>query len=116
MAVFVIAALFWVFSLAPTALVGPGTAVEVPDVSGMEAAEGMQELEDLGLLPRQTEDSSDTIESGYIIGTDIDPGSTVSPGQEIVVIVSAGKAKVTLPNLSFKSEAEPVDARWDRNR
>jgi serine/threonine-protein kinase len=108
MAVFVIAALFWVFSLAPTSLVGPGTAVEVPDVSGMEAAEGIQELEDLGLLPRQTEDSSDTIESGYIIGTDIDPGSTVSPGQEIVVIVSAGKAKVTLPNLSFKSEAEAI--------
>jgi serine/threonine-protein kinase len=108
MAVLVVAALFWVFSLAPTNLVGPGTAVKVPDVAGLEAAEGVQILEDEGLLPRQTEEASDTVDPGFIIGTDIEPGSTVSPGQEIVVIVSAGKPKVTLPNLAFKSEADAI--------
>ncbi len=110
MAVLVVAALFWVFSLAPTDLVRSGTAVTVPDVSGLSWEAGSTKLTDLGLEPTKVEKADEKVEAGFIIDTDIDPGATVAPGQPIEVRVSSGKAKVTLPNLSFATEDAAKEA------
>jgi serine/threonine-protein kinase len=104
MAVLVVAALFWVFNLAPTNLVGAGTTVEVPNVSGQSWESASEELSALGLEPTKVEISDDKIEAGFVIDTDVEPGSKVAPGQPIEVRVSSGKAKVTIPNLAFASE------------
>jgi len=104
MAVLVVAALFWVFNLAPTNLVGAGTAVQVPDIAGMTWEEGSQELVDLGLQPLQRLEASETYDLNLIIRTNVEPGQTVAPGQVVEVFVSSGKEKVSIPNLAFKSE------------
>jgi serine/threonine protein kinase/beta-lactam-binding protein with PASTA domain len=104
MAVLVVAALFWVFNLAPTNLVGAGTTVEVPNVAGQSWETASEKLSDLGLEPSKVEVSDETVKSGYVIDTDVEPGAKVAPGQPIEVRVSSGKAKVTVPNLAFATE------------
>ena len=104
MAVLVVAALFWVFNMAPTNLVGTGTTVEVPNVSGQTWEAASEKLSQLGLEPSKIEIADESVEAGYVIETNIEPGARVAPGQPIEVHVSSGKAKVTIPNLAFATE------------
>ena len=104
MAVLVVAALFWVFNMAPTNLVTSGTTIAVPDVAGKSWEAGRDQLTNLGLEPTQVAKADEEVKAGFIIDTNIEPGATVSPGQSIEVRVSSGKAKVTIPNLAFATE------------
>ena len=104
MAVLVVAALFWVFNMAPTNLVTSGTTIPVPDVAGKSWEAGRDQLTNLGLEPTQVEKADEDVKAGFIIDTNIEPGATVSPGQSIEVRVSSGKSKVTIPNLAFATE------------
>jgi len=110
MIVIIVAAMVWVFSLAPEQLVGSGTSISVPDVSGEPAESGIQELSDLGLRPSQIDRADADVPSGIIISTSIDPGTKVGPGEAIDVYVSTGKPAVTLPSLLNKTEAEAIAA------
>ncbi len=110
MIVIIVAAMVWVFNLAPSQLVGSGTSITVPDVSGEPAESGLQELTDLGLRPTQVDNPDDEVPAGIIISTSIDPGTKVGPGESIDVYVSTGKPAVTLPSLLNKTEAEAIAA------
>lgn len=116
------AAMFWVFSLRPTELVGPGAAVEVPDVIGLtydssESGEsGSQILIDAGLDVRKIEqvitpeEGEEIPAKGTILSTDPPAGETVSPGTTVIVTVSAGPQLITVPNLAFRSAADATAA------
>ncbi len=105
MVVIIVAAMVWVFSLSPTNI-APDLAVEVPDVAGQQAEAGIEELSSLGLTPHRVDKASADVEAGIIISTSIDPGTRVSKGEDIDVIVSTGPPSVSLPSLTYASEAD----------
>ena len=104
-AVVIAAVLFWALNLERTQLVG-AIAITVPDVVGLQYDEGGQILLDAELEPDPQTEVSDTVPEGEIISTDPAAGITVSPGQVITVVVSAGPEPVDVPSLSLLTLAE----------
>jgi len=103
--VILVAATWFVFSLQSENVVGPGAAVEVPDVVGMSVEQGTQELQDLGLTFGQTTRVSEDVPEGEIIEQTPGPGTTVSPGQKVDLVVSSGVPLVTIESLVFQDQA-----------
>jgi len=102
--VIIVAAVWFVFSLqADDDLLGPGAAVDVPELVGEDIESALQTLEAAGLSARQTTRASD--DAAFPAGTILEqtpPGGTrVSPGAEVQLVVSSGAAPVTVPNLAF---------------
>lgn len=104
-AVVIAAVLFWALSLERTQLVD-AVAITVPDVVGLQYDEGGQILLDAELEPEPKTEVSATVPEGEIISTDPAAGITVSPGQVITVLVSAGAARIDVPSLSLLTLAE----------
>jgi serine/threonine protein kinase len=102
--VILVAATWFVFSLQSENIVGAGAAVEVPDVVGMDVEPGTQLLEELGLEVRSTTRASEEVPEGEIMEQTPGAGITVSPGQEIELLVSSGAPLVTLESLVFQDQ------------
>ncbi|MGV8852552.1 MAG: Stk1 family PASTA domain-containing Ser/Thr kinase [Rhodoglobus sp.] len=107
MTVVIIAVVVWAFSLTPTQL-GGASAVVVPDVASMTYDKGEALLLDSDLVPKRVDQASDTVEEGIIIRTDPGPGQSVALGLEIEVVVSLGRAPVTVPNVSNMQEPAAI--------
>jgi len=107
MAVIIVAAMVWVFSLSPTSI-APDLAITVPDVSGQTAEAGIQELTEAGLTPKRIDKADPDVSAGVIISTSIRPGARVNQGEAIDVIVSTGPPSVALPSLMFLAEADAI--------
>jgi serine/threonine protein kinase/beta-lactam-binding protein with PASTA domain len=99
--VILVAATWFVFTLQSENIVGPGAAVEVPDVVGMDVDQGTQELLDLGLTSTPSED----VPEGEIMEQTPGAGITVSPGQEVDIVVSSGVPLVSIESLVFQDQA-----------
>ncbi len=106
MIVIIAAAMVWVFSLQPTQI--SNTGITVPKVAGLTAEAGLQQLTDAGLDPTRIDRPDDTVAAGVIISTSIEPGTRVSKGEAIDVIVSTGKPAVALPGMTYMSESDAI--------
>ena len=106
MAVIVVAALVWVFSLTPENLVGPGAAATVPNVIGMQYDAGKAKLEAAKVKPTSVSQPDEKHKKGEIISIDPPVGTSVVPGQAVTVTVSSGPPAVSLPGLVFKAQAD----------
>jgi len=72
-------------------LSGGQSLVKVPDVSQMSQRAAQRELEQAGLRAGDiSEQSSDSVPSGYIIGTRPTRGSRVEPSSPVALVVSTG--------------------------
>lgn len=103
--VVIAAVLFWALNLERTPLV-EAVAIAVPNVVGLQYDEGGQILLDAELQPDPVTEVSDSVPEGEIISTDPAAGITVSPGQVVTVIVSAGPQPIDVPSLTLLSLAE----------
>jgi serine/threonine protein kinase len=103
--VILVAATWFVFTLQGQNLVGPGAAVEVPDVVGIDVGQGTELLEEAGLEVSSTSRPSEDVPEGEIMEQTPEAGITVSPGQEVELVVSSGAPLVTVPSLVFATEA-----------
>ena len=110
MVVVVVAALFWVFSLTPENLVGPGAASKVPNIVGETYKEGAAKLQDAKLIVDKLEQSSDKYDVDHIIDVSPAVGQKLIPGTHVQVTVSTGPQAVTLPSLVYKAEADAETA------
>ncbi|TXK19959.1 Stk1 family PASTA domain-containing Ser/Thr kinase [Homoserinibacter sp. GY 40078] len=108
MIVVIVAALVWVFSLTPGNYLSPDAAIVVPDVVGQEAEVGVTTLTDAGLRVSQVERPNADVEEGVIVSMSIDAGARVSPGESIELVISSGAPSVTLPALTYQSEADAI--------
>ncbi len=102
--VILVAAVFWVFSLQSQDLIGSGAAVDVPDVVGLDVEPGTQLLEDAGLSFDQTTRPDEDVPEGEIMEQTPEPGTTVSPGQEVQIVVSSGAPLVDVPSLVYQDQ------------
>ncbi len=71
----------------------------VPNVVNTKLSDVQSQLEQLGLEVKVTEQSSDTVDAGYIISQDLEEGTTIEDGMEINLVVSTGNDKISVENV-----------------
>jgi serine/threonine protein kinase len=81
---------------------------KVPKVVGLTKEEAIKALEDANLLAEVIEDTSKTIEEGYVISQETKENTEINAGETIKIHVSIGTGieQVTVPYLTGKTEAE----------
>jgi serine/threonine-protein kinase len=79
---------------------------KVPEVKNLSKDAAIVELDNNKLQYKFTEQESDTVESGKVIGTNPEEGSTVEENTQIEVYISSGPKKVSLTNVTYYSEDE----------
>jgi eukaryotic-like serine/threonine-protein kinase len=76
----------------------------VPDLAGVELSAAKGQLEPLKLkLKEGTGQYSDTVPQGVVISSDPKADTTLKPGSTVTVIVSKGRAPITVPDLTNKN-------------
>lgn len=80
--------------------------VEVPKVIGDTEEEAKEKLEDLGLIVEVVEESSKKVQEGIVIKQDLAEKTKIEAGSTIVITVSSGTSKVTVPSVTGKTEEE----------
>jgi serine/threonine-protein kinase len=76
----------------------------VPDVAGMELSAARGELEQVKLKLKEGKgEYSDEVPQGVVISTDPKADTTLRPGETVTVVVSKGRAPITVPDLSGKN-------------
>ncbi len=80
--------------------------VRIPDVLNQSEDEAQKILTDAGLVVDSKFEFDDTIEEGKVISTSPKPGAEVKEGSKVVIVISKGSEKGTIPNLEGKTEAE----------
>ncbi len=88
-------------SVALTVSAGP-SAVEVPNLEGMDQDQAREALKSAGLeLGNQNPEDSPTVEKGRVIRSEPADGESVEPGSVVDIVVSTGLVKV--PDFTGKS-------------
>ena len=95
---------------AVTLLVSAGPAnVEVPGLVGRTRVDAEALLAAAGLSPGViTFEQSPTVASGEVMAQSPDPGTLVSAGAEVNMVISAGVDALVVPDVAGKSEADAV--------
>src|SRR5262249_38705535 len=84
---------------------GPGTA-RVPDVTGQARSAAVKQLTDLGFKTTEERATSDTVTENHVISTRPDIGTELDKGANVVLVVSSGKQRVTVPKVVDLTEDE----------
>ena len=84
--------------------------VKVPKVTGLTQDDATKQLEDLGLVVNVEETYSSKVEAGYVIEQSVKENEEIDAGESITIKVSKGTEKVTVPDLTGKTEIEAKTA------
>lgn len=81
--------------------------VKVPSVLGKSYEDAQSALRARGLSATRKEESSDSVEAGYVIRTEPEPGEEVAVGSTVTVIVSSGPANTNkkVPDLTGMTQS-----------
>jgi serine/threonine protein kinase/beta-lactam-binding protein with PASTA domain len=83
----------------------------LPDLVGYEVDLAMQQLQDLKLVVDRRDDYNDVVEKNRVIGTDPPAnGQEVSPGFKLTLIVSKGRAPITIPRVVGQNVNQATNA------
>jgi beta-lactam-binding protein with PASTA domain/tRNA A-37 threonylcarbamoyl transferase component Bud32 len=82
----------------------------VPDLRGMEVAEAIDRLTDLGLEAEQETVADTEIEPGLVAGTDPPEGTQMVAGSLVTLFVSGGPADVEVPRVIDLTEEQARQA------
>ncbi|MEV6599404.1 Stk1 family PASTA domain-containing Ser/Thr kinase [Actinoplanes sp. NPDC051346] len=76
----------------------------VPDLVGLEKAAAKGELENIKLAYKEGPGQySDTVPQGVVISTEPKSGQTLKPGDTVTVVISKGKAPITVPVVTGRN-------------
>jgi eukaryotic-like serine/threonine-protein kinase len=76
----------------------------VPDLTGVELSAAKGQLEPLKLkLKEGTGQYSDTVPQGVVISSDPKADTPLKPGSTVTVVISKGRAPITVPDLTNKN-------------
>jgi eukaryotic-like serine/threonine-protein kinase len=89
--------------------------VGVPNVVGIREELAKQRVEDAGLVPRVERAASTEFDKGIVMDQRPDGGARVQNGDEVVLIVSTGVPKATVPNVVGMDYGAAVDALTEAN-
>ncbi|MBP3831786.1 MAG: Stk1 family PASTA domain-containing Ser/Thr kinase [Clostridia bacterium] len=85
----------------------------VPKVVGLKQEEAIKALEDAKLKYEIKEENSKKVEAGYIIEQETEAEKTVNAGDKVVIHVSLGVKKISVPSVLGKSEKDATKALKD---
>ncbi len=85
----------------------------VPDVKGKSQEEAIKLLEDANLKYQIIEEESKKIEAGYVVSQETDANKKVNAGDTVVIHVSTGVKKSSVPSVIGKSEDDAEKALTD---
>ena len=71
----------------------------VPNVENLSLDSVKSQLEELGLTVVTTEEASDNVAAGCIISQDLEPGTEITDGMTINLVVSTGSEKTSVPDV-----------------
>ena len=98
LAALLIGLVFWVASIQTQEQV-PANSRIVPDVTDMAYDRANEILGEEDLLAYRLDEPSTEVAEGNVIRTDPAAGTSVAPGQQVKVFVSAGQEMVVVPAL-----------------
>ena len=78
----------------------------VPKVVGMEKDEAIKALEDAKLKVEVVEETSKKVQEGYVISQETDPETDAYAGDTVIIHVSTGVEKATVPDVVGKTQDE----------
>jgi serine/threonine-protein kinase len=84
--------------------------IAVPNVVGIREELAKQRIEDEGLTPRVERTASTEFDKGIVMDQRPEGGARVQEGDEVVLIVSTGVPKATVPDVVGMDYADAVDA------
>jgi beta-lactam-binding protein with PASTA domain len=84
--------------------------IVVPFVVGIREDLAKQKLEDAGLTPKVERAASTEFDKGIVMDQRPDANARVQQGDEVVLIVSTGVPKATVPDVVGRDYAQAVDA------
>jgi eukaryotic-like serine/threonine-protein kinase len=84
--------------------------IAVPNVVGIREELAKQRIEDEGLTPRVERAASTEFDKGIVMDQRPEGGARVQEGDEVVLIVSTGVPKATVPDVVGMDYADAVDA------
>lgn len=88
---------------------GQNTVV-VPKVTGLTQEDATSQLEELGLVVSIEEVYNTKVEAGYVVEQSVKANEEIDAGETVTLKVSKGTEKVTVPDLTGKTEAEAKKA------
>ncbi|HVA73740.1 MAG TPA: PASTA domain-containing protein [Acidimicrobiales bacterium] len=88
---------------------GP-TPVQIPDVAGKTQDQATAILKQAGFTVNVTQQNSNTVDQGIVIGTNPPAGQTAGKGAAVQLIVSSGKQQVQIPSLVNQSPGQAGQA------
>ena len=78
----------------------------VPKVVGMEKDKAIKALEDAKLKVEVVEETSKKVQEGYVISQETDPDTEAFAGDTVIIHVSTGVEKATVPDVIGKTQSE----------
>ncbi len=84
---------------------GPGQAT-VPGVVGDKQADAEKAMKDAGFKTDVRKETSDTVKKGRVISTQPGENTQLEKGRTVVLVVSQGREKVSVPDVVGKKESE----------
>jgi eukaryotic-like serine/threonine-protein kinase len=87
-------------------LLRPSLGIQLANLAGQQATEVEATLTRLGFHPAETRETSLTVPAGEVKRTDPAPGTLLTDGQQVTVVVSAGRPKVAVPDVAGRSYAD----------
>jgi beta-lactam-binding protein with PASTA domain/predicted Ser/Thr protein kinase len=88
--------------------IGGGNTVSVPFVEGEMQNLAVNEIKNAGLTPKVHKRANDAVDVGRVFDQDPNGGEDVDKGTTVVLIVSSGQAKTTVPNVVGMNRDEAV--------
>ena len=109
--------LFLVTALVATAAwffgMGPGSPVQIPQLSGQSAASAQQALEAGRVSSSATRVFDDEIKKGLVVGSEPDAGTTIRRYQSVELLISKGPELFAVPNVVGLEESTAQKALKD---
>jgi eukaryotic-like serine/threonine-protein kinase len=99
-AIAVIAGLVWGFNYVSSS----GGNIAVPNVVGLTQAQAQKEIVQAGLVPSVSDQASSSVHKGDVISTNPPFGTKLSKNATVKLVVSAGPASVSVPNVVGENE------------
>ncbi|MCP4087761.1 MAG: Stk1 family PASTA domain-containing Ser/Thr kinase [Actinomycetia bacterium] len=72
-------------------------AAEIPDLEGASVSAASSELARLGFIVAEREEPSETVEEGFVLGTDPPALTSLAPGETVTILISTGIAEEEVP-------------------
>jgi serine/threonine-protein kinase len=91
-----------------TVVLAPSSGIRVPNLAGRSAASAASTLEDLQIRFRRELATSLTVRKDSVISTRPAAGTVLDDGQAVVVVVSVGKPRVEVPQVTGRRFEDTV--------